>query len=115
MLIKRNKIVYNKLVRDRIPEIIAASGKKANYRVLTDDEYKQALKYKLLEEVNELLAAQTKREMQEEIADIKEVIASIHRAFKLGKPCYNPRFIKAIKKGCFAKKIFLESVEEIIV
>ena len=105
--------IYNKLVRDKIPEIIQATGKKVNYRILNDEEYKQALKDKLLEEVNEFLAAQTKQEMREEFADIKEVMAAIHAAFKIGKGRHNPRYTKAVEKGCFNRKVFLESTEEI--
>ena len=43
-----------KLVRDRIPEIVAAEGGQQNVRVLDDDEYARALLDKLVEEVNEL-------------------------------------------------------------
>ena len=46
-------IVYNKLVRDRIPEIIKASGKNCSSEVLSDSDYRQMLDAKLLEEVAE--------------------------------------------------------------
>ena len=114
MSAKINKTVYNKLVRDKIPEIIQATGKKANYRILNREEYKQALKDKLLEEVNEFLAAQTRQEMQEEMDDIKEVLAAIHETFRLGRSKLNSRYAKALDKGCFGRRVFLESVEEII-
>ena len=39
--------VYNKLVRDRIPEIIEASGKSCKIRILTDGEYPEMLEKKL--------------------------------------------------------------------
>ncbi len=41
---------YNKLVRDRIPEIIESQGGSCQCRVLAKDEYMQALKAKLVEE-----------------------------------------------------------------
>jgi predicted house-cleaning noncanonical NTP pyrophosphatase (MazG superfamily) len=44
-------IVYNKLVRDRIPEVIAASGKRCEVRVLDDQEYMLRLNQKLQEEM----------------------------------------------------------------
>ena len=102
--------IYNKLVRDRIPEIIEASGKKANYRVLRKNEYKQALKDKLLEEVNEFLKAETHKEMQEEAADIAEVLMAIWHEFNLyGMEV--TRLNKTEEKGGFDKRYFLKSVE----
>ena len=47
---------YNKLVRDRIPEIIAAQGEKSMIRVMDDKEYRISLEKKLDEEVAECSA-----------------------------------------------------------
>ena len=105
-------ITYNKLVRDKIPAIIKNSGKKVNYRVLSKEEYKDQLKLKLVEEVNEFLAAQTEKEMIEELADIKEVLAAIYKAFKLVTVTEKVRCTKFLDKGGFSKRYFLESVEE---
>lgn len=62
-----------KLVRDRIPEILAIKGEKACFYQADEQRYKQGLKEKLLEEVNEFLAD----ESLEEIADIYEVLEAI--------------------------------------
>lgn len=48
---------FNKLVRDKIPVIIEASGKKAEMRVLDDAEYKKMLDVKLQEELYEYITA----------------------------------------------------------
>lgn len=61
---------YNKLVRDRIPDIIAAQGKRAVIRVLSPQEWLAALRAKLQEEVDEYRAAPS----LEELADVVEVI-----------------------------------------
>ena len=45
--------IYNKLVRDRILEIIKANGQKATHRILSADEYAVELTKKLFEEVEE--------------------------------------------------------------
>jgi len=65
-----------KLVRDRIPEIVAAEGGQQNVRVLDDDEYARALLDKLVEEVNELRAV-TDSVTLEEAADVYEVLLAI--------------------------------------
>jgi flagellar basal body-associated protein FliL len=62
--------VYNKLVRDRIPEIIQASGKNACIRKADEAEYKHLLRQKLLEEINEFMESGS----SEELADIRFLI-----------------------------------------
>ena len=44
------RVVYNKLVRDLIPDIIAANGNQPSTRVLEHDSYQGALRSKLVEE-----------------------------------------------------------------
>ena len=66
-------MVYNKLVRDKIPAIIESQGKKARIRILDDAEYGCALEAKLHEEVAEF----QKDQNLEELADILEVILAL--------------------------------------
>ena len=107
-----SKIFYNKLVRDNIPEIIEASGKKANYRVLTDqNEILNALVDKVIEEANELNAAiNGDGDPSEELFDLVEVVGSI--SSELPNININAWHNKTLEKGSFDKHIFLESVEE---
>jgi len=65
-----------KLVRDRVPEIIAADGRQPRVRVLEDDEYLAALLHKLVEEVDELRDANP-RERLAEAADVYEVLLAL--------------------------------------
>lgn len=64
---------YDKLVRDRIPEIIKGNGDVPVTHKANKEEYWKKLKEKLKEEVNEFLEGEEK----EELADILEVIYSI--------------------------------------
>ena len=64
---------YYKLIRDKIPEIIQADGKTCITRILSDEEYVDALEKKLNEEVAEY---QTDKNL-EELADILEVLQAI--------------------------------------
>lgn len=108
------KKIYNKLVRDKIPDIIKSDNKKCNYHNAKPKEHIKLLKDKLQEEVNELLNAKTREEVLEEIADIEEVIAAI--AYKNNwteNDIYTKRLNKYLKKGSFYNFIVLESVEEI--
>lgn len=102
-------IIHNKLVRDKIPQIIEASGKSCITRVLPDSEYLAALDVKLREELNEYLADGS----MEELADLLEVMMACAKA--RGHDFCEVEAIrreKAEKRGGFEQRIFLESVTE---
>lgn len=102
-------ITHNKLVRDKIPDIIKFSGKQAVTRVLTDEEYLAELDRKLSEECAEYQADKS----LEEMADVLEVLYAIAaaRGYSVEElECV--RTEKAEKRGGFADKIFLEEVLE---
>ena len=102
-------IKYNKLVRDRIPEIIKASGKTCVTELLSDDEYLRMIDTKLDEE----LAEYHKEQNIEELADLLEVIyaAAKARGYTL-EQLEVARAEKASKRGTFEKKILLKEVME---
>jgi len=69
--------ILGKLVRDKIPEIIEASGRSAQFRQLRGKAFERALHDKLVEETTELCDAKTAGEVLEEAADVLEVIRAI--------------------------------------
>ena len=101
--------IYNKLVRDLIPDIIEKSGNECRTRILSDDEYLKMLDAKLDEELLEYHQDQS----IEELADLLELIqaAAIARGFTL-EELESVRAEKAKKRGGFDKKIFLIDVNE---
>lgn len=100
---------YNKLVRDRIPEIIEASGKSCVTEILSDEAYLRLLDAKLDEELAEYHSDQN----IEELADLLEVIyaAAMARGYTL-EQLESVRAAKAEKRGAFANKILLKEVIE---
>lgn len=102
---------YNKLVRDKIPEIIKNNNETPITRILSDEEYKVELEKKLLEEYQEVLKASGKDRL-EELADMLEVMislaslddATLEDIIELADKKRN-------KRGGFKEKIFLESVK----
>ena len=100
---------YNKLVRDRIPEIIEASGKSCVTEILSDKAYLRLVDAKLDEELAEYHSDQT----IEELADLLEVIyaAAMARGYSL-EQLEAGRAEKAAKRGAFTKKILLKEVIE---
>ncbi len=109
-------MIFNKLVRDKIPEIIAKQGKTVTFRALRGEELKQALKDKLIEETQELINAKSEEELIEEIADVLEVLDWIIREFIETGGSFpmvdDMKKNKASEKGSFLNGYFLESVEE---
>jgi predicted house-cleaning noncanonical NTP pyrophosphatase (MazG superfamily) len=67
---------YNKLVRDRIPEIIRQSGNQCEVANMSEVEFRQALREKLLEEAQETAVA-TPENLVSELADLQEVIDAL--------------------------------------
>lgn len=102
-------VIHNKLVRDRIPEIIEKSGKKAITRTLTQEEYLMELDRKLNEECAEYQADKS----LEELADMLEVMYAIAeaRGYSVAE-LEQVRAEKAEKCGGFTDMIYLERVEE---
>lgn len=98
---------YNKLVRDRIPEIIRANGEKPSTRILDDEEYLGELVKKLSEELEEFKSAT----WLDELADIQEVVLALADALASRAELEKVRLKKAEERGAFTKKIFLEDVE----
>lgn len=101
---------YNKLVRDKIPEEINnVAGRKANFKVLDDNEYMQELDRKLFEEVHEFI----EQHSVEELADLMEVIYTIMKIENIAiEDVENARKIKIDKKGGFKDKFYLINVEQ---
>ena len=103
--------MYNKLVRDNIPEIIKSNGETPITRILDDEEYKKELERKLLEEYNEVLESSGDNRM-EELADMLEVMISIAELEnKTLEDIINICEEKRKKRGGFKKKLYLEKVE----
>jgi len=103
-----SKKIYNKLVRDKIPEIIQADGKALKTRILSDEEHLEALIKKLAEEYEEFKEAKN----VEELADLHEVLLALADALNIPRQQLEEvRRDKAAKRGAFKQKIYLESVE----
>jgi predicted house-cleaning noncanonical NTP pyrophosphatase (MazG superfamily) len=95
---------HNKLVRDRIPEIIAEHGERPVTRSLNDVEYRQELKRKLHEEIEEFGQSDT----LEELTDILEVVYAL-ATIKNASPeqLESMRREKRKTRGGFDKRILL--------
>lgn len=100
---------YNKLVRDRIPEIIRASGRNCTTEILSDSDYLRMLEAKLDEE---LLEFHTDKNV-EELADLLEVIRALAVAYGCSiEGLEKIRAKKESERGGFWSKILLKEVSD---
>ena len=107
----KTKIRYEKLIRDKIPEIIKASGAKFETRVLNNEEFRFELRKKLVEEAKEVL--EEDENLLNELADTLELVESIgkEKAYTL-EDIRNKQLDIRKKRGGFEKKLLLEWAEE---
>ncbi|MDY7077161.1 MAG: nucleoside triphosphate pyrophosphohydrolase [Chloroflexota bacterium] len=95
---------YDKLVRDKIPDIIARRGDKSVTRILDADAYERELRSKLQEEVAEFGASGE----VEELVDILEVVYALAAVKDVSRfQLEEMRARKQEKKGGFDQRIFL--------
>ena len=106
------RVNHNKLIRDRIPEIIEAAGHHAATHVLDGPEYRTALLAKLVEEATEAQSA-SRADLPDELADIWEVLHALLSTLPMTS--VELETLAATKRGArggFARRIFLEYTEQ---
>jgi predicted house-cleaning noncanonical NTP pyrophosphatase (MazG superfamily) len=101
-----------KLVRDKIPDIIRASGRRPRVTTLARGAYLAALRDKLREEVDELIAVTATHALIEEAADIVEVLTTIaaDRDVTLDS-ILDAAQRKRVERGGFGMQLWLDGVD----
>lgn len=98
---------YYKLVRDRIPEIIEKDGRDYEVATLSEDEYRQALRNKLIEEAEEAAIAEPEK-LLVELADLYEIIDAIMAAYGIERESVlSEQRKRRIDRGGFETRIQL--------
>ena len=100
---------YNKLIRDKVPDIIEGNGKTCKFHIAVENEYWDKLKQKLYEEIDEFMGCPS----IEELADIQEVVNAI-ADLKFGRveKLEEIRIGKLKKCGGFEKKMILDETDD---
>jgi len=104
------KKIYRKLVRNRIPNKIIAAGEQPDTRTLNESEHVYELRRKILEEANELLSADSREKIIEEIGDLVEVMMAYADAKAIPWMVVDHRREeKKMRLGGFDGRVFLVS------
>jgi len=105
------QVVYDKLVRDQIPEIIRSAGQHPVIRILDHASYRAALLAKLTEEASEAQQAPT-GQLAAELADVLEVLQALAEAHDITwDQVVKTAADKRTERGGFRNRIFLHTVE----
>jgi len=104
--------IFKKLIRDNMPEIMAAKGQPLETRVLeTDEEFRAALENKMLEELQELRNKENPPVVQ--IAYMLEIIDALRKAYDISEgEIGDERRKKFEERGGFEKRLYLEGKKE---
>lgn len=101
-----------KLVRDRIPELMAEPGNVLEVLTLDHKAHILALKEKLKEEAQEVFVAKSREQLIEEIADVTEVLDALTLKLSIKKSEIEAiKRTKSLKKGGFDRGLFVKTVE----
>ena len=101
------RIEYDKLIRDKIPEIIEEAGKNYGIEVMGEDDYRRALLEKLGEEADEALHCDV-QDLETEMADLLEVLDAIVEEFNLSyEEIVKIKDKRRNKRGGFRKRLKL--------
>jgi len=102
------RLEFNKIVRDKIPEIITSRGESADVGRVVGDVLLDGLRQKLVEEALEVVDAATSESIAEELADVLEVVIAIEKTLGLKRSEVESRRIaKADARGGFAEGLVL--------
>ena len=98
------KKFYNKLVRDRIPEIIQAAGREYAVERMDEEEFHQAIRAKLVEEAQEVAVA-APEDLVTELADLYEVMDALMAAYGIKREIVlTEQKQKQIERGSFSRR-----------
>lgn len=109
---KKHCFKVDKLVRDKLPDILRAKGIDFFGNVMEQNEYLKRLKDKLIEEAHEVVEAKNKQEIQEELADVLEVIYALCLAHDFSfEAVEKARIRKREIKGGFEGRVYNSFIE----
>lgn len=102
------KIYYNKLCRDRVPELIQAKGFECDVHEMDHDEYREQIVRKVLEEARGVANHLGRESLLKELADLMITIQAVQKEFGISSEELHTAVEKSIEeKGGFEERLFL--------
>lgn len=102
------KIYYNKLCRDKIPNIIAEKGFECEVREVDHDEYKREIIRKVFEEASGVSNHTGRESLLKEIADLVITLDAVTKEFGITDEELDTAVEKSIEeKGGYEDRLYL--------
>lgn len=102
------KIYYNKLCRDKVPEIIKGKGFECEVREVSDEEYKREIIRKVFEEASGVSNHTSRESLLKELADLAITINAVKKEFGIADEEMTEAMTKSlVEKGGYDKKLYL--------
>ncbi len=102
------KIFYNKLCRDRVPQIIRDKGFDCEVREVEHDEYKREIIRKVFEEASGVSNHTSRESLMKELADLLVTINAVKNEFEISDADVTEAMTKSlVEKGGYEKRQYL--------
>jgi predicted house-cleaning noncanonical NTP pyrophosphatase (MazG superfamily) len=102
------RIFYNKLCRDRVPDIIKSKGFEYEVRVVEHDEYKREIIRKIFEEASGVSNHTSRESLLKELADLLITINAVKQEFEISEAEVTEAMTKSlVEKGGYEKRQYL--------
>ncbi len=102
------KIYYNKLCRDKVPEIVIAKGFECEVREIDQDEYRSEIVRKVFEEANGVAHSGGRTSLLKELADLVITIDAVKKEFNISQEEIDRAVAQSIEeKGGYEDKLYL--------
>ncbi|MFZ2252990.1 MAG: nucleoside triphosphate pyrophosphohydrolase [Minisyncoccia bacterium] len=102
------KIYYNKLCRDNVPEMIAAKGFECEVREVDHDEYKREIIRKVFEEASGVSNHSGRESLLKELADLVITLDAVSKEFKISDEELDEAVEKSLEeKGGYEDRLYL--------
>lgn len=102
------RIFYNKLCRDNVPDIIRAKGFDCEIRVVEHDEYKREIIRKVLEEASGVSNYTSREHLLKELADLLITINAVKHEFDITDAEVTEAMTKSLtEKGSYDKRLYI--------
>jgi predicted house-cleaning noncanonical NTP pyrophosphatase (MazG superfamily) len=102
------KIFYNKLCRDRVPQIIRDKGFECEVREVDHDEYRREITRKVFEEASGVSNHASRESLMKELADLLITINALKNEFEISDADVTEAMTKSlVEKGGYEKRQYL--------